>query len=1081
MEGTGELPRPEVARHLAARGCKVEARPGRQRCLVAARPLPAGSVVLRCEAFASVLRPQYWGQRCNACLRRPADDGSPGRKLLCCGKCKRQFYCDRQCQLAEWPDHKSECKRLQRAEQLLPADALADSLLLGRAMRSPAAATVPPPEPSSGDGGTLQATKADVAAMAWHAEDEPDVRELATVTGPRGSNPIGLYSSTEGGDTAAAAEKDAAKLLCQFQCNNFGVSTELLAAVGKAVFPAGALLNHSCAPNVVLSYSLGEVEAGETPRRRRPVMECRTLRHVAADEELCHNFIDIANPTVERRASLSRLYHFVCECERCAAATPESRRADQCFRAPHPDFANGPKQAKERDRLLKQAAKLLSEAEQCEAGASGEAQEAKLVRKAVALRRKVSHPLSLDVYEANAASYKLALSTADLGAALGDCSRMVEFLRLAYAHVPNHPMLGIQLYTLGNLRGELAMADPAGAGHPGIVPALQQAVAELHEARKGLSVCFGTESAFVQELDGLIKYYTDECSRMSGGATGSEQASLAEAAVDATAAAAAAAEGEAAAEAAVVAEVPSPAQPSKRSLKKQAKLARIRSAKIAAGGIGVRADTPWRDSNSATGKGCAGKVDTGALAVQCTNDESIVSKRSAVRAGYYTDDFVRHFVSKAVRRAPLINRGYYIRIAAVRGQLRRMAEEWYPGEQTQVLSFGAGFDSTYFHLADTGGLPSKYVEVDYPELASIKIRMIQNTPELSGHVPGAAVSRDGTLLAASQYGLAGCDLRQLQTLPALLEEAGLDLSKPTLCLAECVMTYMPPGDSSALVEWVAANMPRAVFVCYEQVRPHDGFAATMLQTLKRRNSPLMAIQSYPLPQAQLRRFQALGWPHVEVRDMNSLYYDWLPIEDRQRIERAEPFDELEEWHLKCCHYTVLTATMEPKLSVPQGLPPATVASPGEPATRPGCFFSTVSPEDLGAEAEQEAAGTSVGAWEPMQAAERGRLLAGRRGHALVSIGGAQLVCYGGFGPSGHGGKKQARMATAEIIEVVPSDTAGGRLCYRSHLVPAAGEVPGARCSHAAAVADLNNDESTTLVVIFGGRQVSAVCPRAKFA
>lgn len=39
----------------------------------------------------------------------------------------------------------------------------------------------------------------------------------------------------------------------------------------------------------------------------------------------------------------------------------------------------------------------------------------------------------------------------------------------------------------------------------------------------------------------------------------------------------------------------------------------------------------------------------------------------------------------------------------------------------------------------------------------------------------------------------------------------------------------------SMVAWVAANLPRAIFVSYEQVRPDDGFAATMLQTLGRRS------------------------------------------------------------------------------------------------------------------------------------------------------------------------------------------------------------------------------------------------------
>ena len=42
--------------------------------------------------------------------------------------------------------------------------------------------------------------------------------------------------------------------------------------------------------------------------------------------------------------------------------------------------------------------------------------------------------------------------------------------------------------------------------------------------------------------------------------------------------------------------------------------------------------------------------------VQSTNDSSILSKYSMVKAGYFEDDFLKHFVSKDARRSPLIHR-----------------------------------------------------------------------------------------------------------------------------------------------------------------------------------------------------------------------------------------------------------------------------------------------------------------------------------------------------------------------------------------------------------------------------------------
>lgn len=58
-------------------------------------------------------------------------------------------------------------------------------------------------------------------------------------------------------------------------------------------------------------------------------------------------------------------------------------------------------------------------------------------------------------------------------------------------------------------------------------------------------------------------------------------------------------------------------------------------------------------------KAVPGSVD---VRIQRANDDSVVSKRSAVALGYFNDPFLRHFVTKPSRRTLLINRGYYIRM-----------------------------------------------------------------------------------------------------------------------------------------------------------------------------------------------------------------------------------------------------------------------------------------------------------------------------------------------------------------------------------------------------------------------------------
>lgn len=49
-------------------------------------------------------------------------------------------------------------------------------------------------------------------------------------------------------------------------------------------------------------------------------------------------------------------------------------------------------------------------------------------------------------------------------------------------------------------------------------------------------------------------------------------------------------------------------------------------------------------------------------AVQATNDDASVCKRSAVQLGYWNDPFLQYFMrGPMVRKAPEINRGYFAR------------------------------------------------------------------------------------------------------------------------------------------------------------------------------------------------------------------------------------------------------------------------------------------------------------------------------------------------------------------------------------------------------------------------------------
>ncbi|XP_032239811.2 tRNA wybutosine-synthesizing protein 4 isoform X2 [Nematostella vectensis] len=146
--------------------------------------------------------------------------------------------------------------------------------------------------------------------------------------------------------------------------------------------------------------------------------------------------------------------------------------------------------------------------------------------------------------------------------------------------------------------------------------------------------------------------------------------------------------------------------------------------------------------------------------------------------------------------------------------------------------------------------------------------------------------------------------QNLQGLEQKLLGCGIDTSCPTLLLSEVVLSYLDPISSSAVICWAAKRFDSAVFVSYEQVYPEDPFGVVMINHFNRLGSPLRSITSYPSPQAQVQRYIEKGWTKAQYQDMNS-FFNNLPVEEKQRVEAIEPFDEFEEWHLKCSHYILI--------------------------------------------------------------------------------------------------------------------------------------------------------------------------------
>ncbi|KAM0364386.1 hypothetical protein HYE67_002616 [Fusarium culmorum] len=303
-----------------------------------------------------------------------------------------------------------------------------------------------------------------------------------------------------------------------------------------------------------------------------------------------------------------------------------------------------------------------------------------------------------------------------------------------------------------------------------------------------------------------------------------------------------------------------------------------------------------------------------------TNSSSIVSKRSVERL-YYPNElhFFRYFVNKFQRRAPLINRGYWLRLRAIDVIVRQFITASEPGRRKVVINLGAGSDvlpwQSYHRYGDSCG-DALFIDVDYPDLMRKKRAIVLGTPQLSellGEDPYVSEKEtDHLLLRSDKYCQVGCDLRELETLRKCLESF-LPLSEcSVLFVAEVSVTYMDTISADALIQW-ASSIGQAEFCLLEQILPHGPdhpFASTMLKHFNKLNTSLKSVHQYPTVDSQRSRFEKRGWNSVDVWDLWEVWNSevFLNSSERAALDDVEPFDEWEEFILFARHYIVLHAT-----------------------------------------------------------------------------------------------------------------------------------------------------------------------------
>ncbi|KAM7406264.1 hypothetical protein PAMP_000652 [Pampus punctatissimus] len=279
--------------------------PDRGRGLRAVRHFAVGELVFACPAYSYVLTVNERGAHCEHCFTRKDD-------LYKCGKCKQAYYCNVDCQRGDWPMHKLECVAMcAYGENWCPSETVrlvARIIMKQCDMCHQRIVTELPFRPVS------HAHKATwwPAAVWYHLyldkmDNEKEEMNQADIAA--------LHHFYSRHISDLPDEQALTELFAQVNCNGFTIEDEELSHLGSAVFPDVALMNHSCSPNVIVTYN-------------GTVAEVRAVQEINPGEEIFNSYIDLLYPTEDRKERLLDSYFFTCQCTECTTKSKDNEKME---------------------------------------------------------------------------------------------------------------------------------------------------------------------------------------------------------------------------------------------------------------------------------------------------------------------------------------------------------------------------------------------------------------------------------------------------------------------------------------------------------------------------------------------------------------------------------------------------------------------------------------------------------------------------------------------------------------------------------------------------------------------------------
>ncbi|KAL7922352.1 S-adenosyl-L-methionine-dependent methyltransferase [Trichoderma austrokoningii] len=304
--------------------------------------------------------------------------------------------------------------------------------------------------------------------------------------------------------------------------------------------------------------------------------------------------------------------------------------------------------------------------------------------------------------------------------------------------------------------------------------------------------------------------------------------------------------------------------------------------------------------------------------IQDTDTDAAVSRLSAVDVGYLSDPYARYFVSSLggppARRFPIINRGTYTRTAAIDHLVYSFLSEAREGTAVatrQIVSLGAGTDTRPFRLfgQQHQGQPNLiYHEIDFSVTSAKKLKTVEGVPPLASILTDRSTGETSNWSSKppnGEYYCHGLDIRQLSPASSTETLPGLRTDVPTLILSECCLCYLSREESDSVLEYFASRIPNAAVVIYEPIHLGDPFSDTMVSNLAARNIHMPGLERRRNEADEATRLKRIGFKTTRQLTIDRVWTEWVSADEKERVDRLEGLDEVEEWQLLAGHYMII--------------------------------------------------------------------------------------------------------------------------------------------------------------------------------